>query len=549
MSLPTLGETYSLLADVRSTEIKRQREEERQYRKDLRRDQLKATIGASLVGAIVNPLAKQVTAGISGVIQDKFGDRLEKFNLLESVRDQKKKFDSDYEQLTSFNEKYIQPFKESNMTVEEYYDKKILPTLVEDELQTGLFNSKAYSPQTTIKQLFPRDTQKNQFIQAIIERNPDIKQQRDANLEAFKEVIASYNQLGNKADYETKLLPKIKKVIGRDGIIPAIGRKFFGKDDPLTPKIDESTSEGLFQLGIKLLETDPILQNTTAGREALETFRKTGLFDQKTFNDALDQREDVQRFGSEPTVKVDTETITNEFGETIGTVNKITKTFPVPIKTAEGWETETITRTKAEEIDTPLGRKRKLVNNLRDKPTYWKSWYDELTIEGQQLLEEKLNQYGKGKEDRKFTLDNVISQSATAWRSFSDDEVLAMFDIIGDINATSKAGIFTDENIAKQFRGSIGGKRLSAATRTLDDLEVNYNTRLQQLRTEFPTLSLAQVKNKILEDDSFSITTSTGGRITLYEQAKQEYLIEFENYTRAINTFSLESGRGLGVIQ
>ena len=115
-------------------------------------------------------------------------------------------------------------------------------------------------------------------------------------------------------------------------------------------------------------------------------------------------------------------------------------------------------------------------------------------------------------------------------------------------NATSKAGIFTDENIAKQFRGSIGGKRLSAATRTLDDLEVNYNTRLQQLRTEFPTLSLAQVKNKILEDDSFSITTPSG-RITLYEQAKQEYLIEFENYTRAINTFSLESGRGLGVIQ
>ena len=546
MSLPTLGETYSLLADVRTTEIKRQREEERQYRKDLRRDQLKATIGASLVGAIVNPLAKQVTAGISGVIQDKFGDRLEKFNLLESVRDQKKKFDSDYEQLTSFNEKYIQPFKESNMTVEEYYDKKILPTLVEDELQTGLFNSKSYSPQTTIEQLFPVETQKNQFIQAIIERNPDIKQQRDANLEAFKEVIASYNQLGNKADYETKLLPKIKKVIGRDGIIPAIGRKVFGKDDPLTPKIDESTSEGLFQLGIKLLETDPILQNTTAGREALKTFRKTGLFDQKTFNDALDQREDVQRFGSEPTVKVDTETILNEFGETIGTVNKITKTFPVPIKTAEGWETETITRTKAEEINTPLGRKRKLVNNLRDKPTYWKSWYDELTIEGQQLLEEKLNQYGKGK--KKFTLDNVISQSATAWRSFSDDEVLAMFDIIGDINATSKAGIFTDENIAKQFRGSIGGKRLAAATRRLDDLEVNYNTRLQQLRTQFPTLSLAQVKGKILEDDSFSITTPSG-RITLYEQAKQEYLIEFENYTRAINTFSLESGRGLGVIQ
>lgn len=545
MAEPTQGELYSLLGEVTADSYKNKAEEERKLRRDLRRDQYKAMLLQPLVGAAATGISK----GISGVIQDKFGGRLEKFNLLESVRGQKKKFDNNYQQLTDFNKKYIQPFKESDMPLEEYYDKKILPSLVEDELQIGLFNSKLYSPQTTVEQLFPTDTQKNQFIQAVIERNPDVKKKRNNNLTAFKEVMAIYDQLGDKADYEDKLLPRIKKVIGKDGIIPAIGRKFFGKDNPLTPKIDESTSEGLFQLGAKLLETDPLLQNTTAGREALKTFRKTGLFDQKTFNDALDQREDVQRFGSEPTVKVDNETVTNEFGETIGTINIITKTYPVPIKTVQGWETETITRTKAEEIDTPLGRKNKLVKNLRDKPTYWKSWYDELTIEGQQLLEEKLNQYGKGKEDKKFTLDNVISQSATAWRSFSDDEVLEMFDIIGDINATSKAGIFTDENIAKQFRGSIGGKRLSAATRRLDDLEVNYNTKLQQLRTRFPTLSLAEVKNKILDDDSFSITTSTGGRITLYEQAKQEYLIEFENYTGAINTFSLESGRGLGVIQ
>lgn len=81
MALPSLGETYSLLADVRTSEFKRQREEERQYRKDLRRDQLKASVLAPLIGAVVNPLAKQVTAGISDVISDKFGNKYEKFLL------------------------------------------------------------------------------------------------------------------------------------------------------------------------------------------------------------------------------------------------------------------------------------------------------------------------------------------------------------------------------------------------------------------------------------------------------------------------------------
>ena len=36
MSLPTLGETYSLLADVRSTEIQKQREEEQEFQRQLR---------------------------------------------------------------------------------------------------------------------------------------------------------------------------------------------------------------------------------------------------------------------------------------------------------------------------------------------------------------------------------------------------------------------------------------------------------------------------------------------------------------------------------
>ncbi len=51
MALPSLGETYSLLADVRTSDIKRQRDEERRYRKDARRDQLKAALLQPIVGA------------------------------------------------------------------------------------------------------------------------------------------------------------------------------------------------------------------------------------------------------------------------------------------------------------------------------------------------------------------------------------------------------------------------------------------------------------------------------------------------------------------
>ena len=58
MSLPTLGETYSLLADVRSTEIQKQREEEqefqRQLRRDARRDQLRAAFFQPIVGSIAS---------------------------------------------------------------------------------------------------------------------------------------------------------------------------------------------------------------------------------------------------------------------------------------------------------------------------------------------------------------------------------------------------------------------------------------------------------------------------------------------------------------
>ena len=52
MALPSLGETYSLLADVRTSDIKRQRDEERRYRKDARRDQLKAALLQPIVGAV-----------------------------------------------------------------------------------------------------------------------------------------------------------------------------------------------------------------------------------------------------------------------------------------------------------------------------------------------------------------------------------------------------------------------------------------------------------------------------------------------------------------
>tara|TARA_R110002096_G_scaffold63439_4_gene155617 strand:- start:5204 stop:7525 length:2322 start_codon:yes stop_codon:yes gene_type:complete len=76
MALPSLGETYSLLADVRTSDIKRQRDEERRYRKDARRDQLKAALLQPLVGAVA-------TTGleIAGNVASKvfLGDKVKSF--------------------------------------------------------------------------------------------------------------------------------------------------------------------------------------------------------------------------------------------------------------------------------------------------------------------------------------------------------------------------------------------------------------------------------------------------------------------------------------
>ena len=66
MALPTLGETYSLLADVRTTEFRNQREEERQYRKDARRDQLKAALLQPIIGAAATTGMKVIGDVVGG---------------------------------------------------------------------------------------------------------------------------------------------------------------------------------------------------------------------------------------------------------------------------------------------------------------------------------------------------------------------------------------------------------------------------------------------------------------------------------------------------
>ena len=83
MALPSLGETYSLLADVRTSDIKRQRDEERRYRKDVRRDQLKAALLQPLVGA-----AATTGLEIAGNVASKvfLGDKVNSFVTSEAGR-------------------------------------------------------------------------------------------------------------------------------------------------------------------------------------------------------------------------------------------------------------------------------------------------------------------------------------------------------------------------------------------------------------------------------------------------------------------------------
>ena len=117
------GGIYSLLGQVTTDQYKKDRREERKYRKELQRDQLKA----SLLGVVLNPIAQQVSQGISGAIEKKFGNKYETWK--ETTEDmyklarEKKLATTNFEALVAEDTK----IKNSGLSMQEYYHQNASP--------------------------------------------------------------------------------------------------------------------------------------------------------------------------------------------------------------------------------------------------------------------------------------------------------------------------------------------------------------------------------------------------------------------------------------
>ena len=180
MALPSLGETYSLLADVRTSDIKRQRDEERRYRKDARRDQLKAALLQPIVGAAATTGLKVLGEVASRAILPDAGRRLEDLEVGKRLARQAKYQASNARKVGNFITKIQDP------------DKLIKDNISEIQqayaVDMGVSDFKSLS-----------ETQKTAFNAILAETNSDFKNEVNQISSRLQDI---YTTVSNTKDAE-----------------------------------------------------------------------------------------------------------------------------------------------------------------------------------------------------------------------------------------------------------------------------------------------------------------------------------------------------------
>ena len=267
MSLPTLGEAYSLLADVRTTEIQRQREEEqefqRQLRRDARRDQLRAAFFQPIAGAVATTGMKVLGDVIGGAFlgsnavkkvtqQEEFRrlqtDLISQDNaiigfkkLAEQVTEDPTKFKQDQINLLK-NELARDTYKQTNFNDLSNEQKFNINMRLTDPDFLDEFNARQEKLIKDVQTLNAElSTQFNsERVKRFIKENPDLYSAKSGGEKLFF----------NIADTVASLIPSVED---RDRMRESYALKVFGTKDEesLTPKqikqldwIMGSTKEG-----------------------------------------------------------------------------------------------------------------------------------------------------------------------------------------------------------------------------------------------------------------------------------------------------------------
>ena len=373
-----LPNVYSLLGQATTDEYRRRRREDRKYREDLERDRLKA----SLLGMVLNPLAQSITSGISQGIANKFGDRLEAFQGLESYRAESKDINAAYAEKDRLVEKFINPYLKSGKTSEQYFNENVLPMQLEDEVNQGLIDSGKYAPNTKLDDLFgPNPETKNLFLRGLSQDTDLISlQDRKDRFKTWQEVVSATTQLRDKGDWDAYFIPKLKKAVGADGLLPYLFRKVRG-----------ITDEDLRVKAKKYLDENEFSQAVDAYRLLINDFEETGRINQALVNKALEGAGALEKKYFQKSVK-STETSMTVSGEDGSTIEEKTETVvkhPFLVKQKDGSfkdETKVIDIKKYE----TLAEKRAAQNRFYNADNYM-AVYKLLSETGVAQLEKEVN--------------------------------------------------------------------------------------------------------------------------------------------------------------
>ena len=371
---------YSLLGRATSSEYKRRRDEERSYRRALRRDQLKA----SLLGMVLNPIAQQVSTGISSAIQDRFGGRLEDFKLRE---DNYQNFIKNTKEantfLTDFNKTHLSGIKKADST-KDYVTNTYLPSIIEDNVDRLAL--KKYGAGATLENIWAKDTKvKNEYLKAVSNQLFDVKDV-DGLVEVFDQLKDLQLSTPDRTIALARLDKRIQKAIGRDGMLPALKRKVTGV-----------TLEDTIKRGNAAVNTSPYKENidkTLALQQKKRAIKDFDLRELATiFSDTAEQR----KLAMQPDiVNTTNEVITDAEDDTL-LRKKVTthKKYARPRFNPDGSYSDEYKNIDIEKVVTPESiaqdtlKKYAKLGKLRDL-------YNEFNEPGRALIVKKFDEIEKG---------------------------------------------------------------------------------------------------------------------------------------------------------
>lgn len=435
---------YSLLGSATTSQYKKDRREERKYRKDLERDRLKA----SLIGAVISPVAQQVSKGISGAIENRFGNKYENWKLntedMYEYSKQKKLGIKNYDSLVTEDTK----IKDSGLSMQEYYHQQVAPTYLAENMDEVL--KQRYS-----NDLANKDSVFKKGILGALSRERYAAGDT-SGYDAWAERFNAYrsgeiNDPAKLTKYETAAK---KKFPG------GMAGSFFNWIRGKSPESIEAEA-------LKLQTQNPVIESLNRLQDLNDTYAKTNIVDLEELNTILTDskiKENYKKRNQEVYSK--TTEVDDESNLLKVTERRVTKP---PIGIIDSKTGAIQTETDIVEIKI-LDSKKKLqeatLKGLRESNS-WTSLYKQLSPGGKAAFIESAG----GKEKAR----QLITQANSNWTrsdgtSMEVEEILAGFKPLVALFATD-AGEFTSEKLDTEIQLKLGNLDLFVShMKTVDPL-------------------------------------------------------------------------------